>query len=459
MPWMFAVGIAAAALAAPQTYVLRAPINIWDQATEDFNGDGRQDIVLLCADERSDPLEKSAGVYIASEQGGYTEAPTYTIPLDSVSGAFFLAQVDGAGPREIVAAHAEGAVVYRYSESAASGFEKIASPQFDSLLPSSIREPVFLRGSAQDLDGDGTDEWLVPMPNGYQIRHADHELSRVRCDVNSSISQESNVFIRHRLPDAEPYGAADQPLKGLAFLSDEYADFAYGPGWTEHWRFDIPLNLEDKWAASARMADVDQSGFPDLVVVQTRGSMNIEAITQVYVADEAYKYPEKPTARFESKGAVEAPMLVDVDGDGDRDVLVISVPFGVKNLVNYFVRGKISVDAVVYEFANGKFSDKPVFTKSLTFEAPDGRERIAYELADFNGNGRLDLAFSSGGDKLVVHGGDPDDFLTRSPVYEVNVPSFGKAEAHDLRGDGSNDLVITHPGGKDNKRAEVILFN
>lgn len=457
MTWMLA--LVAAALAAPQSFVLESRLSIWDHAVEDFNGDGKQDVVLLCGDERSDPLEKYAGVFLADDSGKYASSPTYRIPLDSNSGAFFLAQVDGEGPREIIAAHAEGAAIYRFDLSSTDGFLKTGEPRFDSLLPSSTREPAFLKGAAHDLDGSGVDEWLIPMPNGYQIRHADKEITRVRCDVNSSISQETNVHIRHRLPDAAPFGPEGDPLKGLAFLSDEFADFAHGPGWNERFRYDIPINLEDKWNAVARMADVNLDGFPDLVVVQTRGSMNIEAITQIYVSDAPFKYPTEPTARFESKGAVEAPMLVDIDGDGDRDVLVISVPFGVKNLVNYFVRGKIAVDSVVYEFADGKFSDAPVFNKSLTFEAPDGRERIAYELADFTGDGRMDLAFSSGRDKLVVHGGDAKDFLTRDPVFEVAVPSFGKAQAQDLRGDGSMDLIIVHPGGQDSKRAEVILFD
>lgn len=450
--------MATSTLAAPATYVLESGEPMWDVALEDFNGDGVADVAVLCAEERSSPLRKQLNVYLAKPGAVFDKTPDYILDLKPSSGAYFVAEVNGAVPREFVAGDAEGAEVYTFDPAAPGGFRLVASPRFDSLLPSGSREPTFLKGAAEDLDGDGVDEWLVPIPVGYQVRHAERELARIACDVNSEIYRTGSINIRHRLPDVQSFEGAGLTPKGLAFLSDEYADFAHGENWKERWRFEIPVDVEEKWDASAKMADVNNDGFPDLVVVQTRGTVNLEAITQVYVATGPFQYPSQPTAKFTSKGAVEAPIVVDVDGDGDKDALVVSIPFGVKNIVNYFVRGKISVDALLYVYDNGKFSDKPVFTRALTLTAPEGRERISYELADFNGDERLDLAFSDGPDKLVVHAGEAGGFLTKDPIHEIAIPSFGSAKAHDILGDGSKDLVIIHPTSDNKRRAEVVIF-
>lgn len=442
----------------PDTFVLESSEPMWDTAVEDFNGDGIKDIAVLCAAERSTPLRKQLNIYLAGAGASFEKTPQFILDLKPESGAFFLAETDGKTPREFVAGNAGGASVYRFDASAPGGFTVTASPEFDSLLPTGSREPTFLKGAAEDLDADGIDEWLIPIPVGYQVRHADKVLSRITCDVNSEIFRTGSVNIRHRLPDVLAFEGAGVKPKGLAFLSDEFADFAHGADWAERWRFEIPVNVEEKWDASTRMADINNDGFPDLVVVQTRGTINLEAITQVYVATGPFQYPAEPTAKFSSKGAVEAPLVVDVDGDGDKDALVVSIPFGVKNLVSYFVSRKISVDALVYEYQDGKFSAEPVEKRSLSLTAPDGRERVSYQLDDFTGDGRLDLAFSDGPELLVVHTGQPEGFLSKSPTHEIKIPSFGVAKADDLKNDGSKDLVIVHPTAANSKRAEVVLF-
>lgn len=455
-----ALALAAMALAsaAPATHVLESTDPMWDVAFEDFNADGLQDIAVLCAAEREAPLRKELNLYLAREDASYAKTPDYILDFKPESGAFFLAEVSGAAPKELVAANAEGAEIYRFDPAVPGGFRLEAAPRFDSLLPSGTREPSFIKGAAEDLDADGIDEWIIPIPSGYEVRHAERELTRIACDVNSEVFRTGSVYIRHRLPDVQSFEGAGLSPKGLAFLSDEFADFAHGANWAERWRFEIPVDVEEKWDASAKMADVNADGFPDLVVVQTRGTVNLEAITQIYVATGPFQYPDQPTAKFTSKGAVEAPIVIDVDGDGDKDALVVSIPFGVKNLVNYFVRGKISVDALLYAYENGTFSDQPAFTRALTLTAPEGRERISYELADFTGDGRLDLAFSDGPAKLVVHAGQEGGFLSKEPIHEIALPSFGNAKAHDLRADGSKDLVIIHPASDNKRRAEVIVF-
>ncbi|HOZ47444.1 MAG TPA: VCBS repeat-containing protein, partial [Candidatus Hydrogenedentes bacterium] len=79
-------------------------------------------------------------------------------------------------------------------------------------------------------------------------------------------------------------------------------------------------------------------------------------------------------------------------------------------------------------------------------------------LGDFNGDGRLDIAFGAGAEKLSVLTGSEKRFVSSKPWQTVETPSFGDARAHDLNGDGRDDIVLFHPTGENRRRIEVILF-
>lgn len=436
----------------PNTYTLRSELNVWDVAVEDLNGDGIKDVLAVTSDEKSYPLKKALLAFVATAEGKYPETPSAVYALESAVSTLFFAEVDGTAPRELVLADAEGARVLRFQGEA---FQEAGTSRFSSLLPSNSKEPMFLKEGAVDLDGDGIEEWLIPMPTGYSVRTLDGEKALVPCDVVSEIRRQGSTYISHRLP---AYQAFDyEGAKGLAFLSDEFADFTYGPGWTKQQRFKIPKNLDEKWEASSALKDINKDGFPDLLVTQTKGTINMQAMTQVYIATAPFTYPEQPSASFTSKGSMAAPGLEDIDGDGFLDLVIINVTFGVKNIINYFVRGKLSIDAQVYPYHEG-FGNAPAYTTALSLDAPEGRERVAYALGDFNGDGRKDVAFGQSADTLVVQRGEPKSFVENGTWVSVPVPSFGDARTVKIDQNAAEDIVLFHPAGENSKRIEVILF-
>ena len=437
--------------------VLQNTLPVWDVAAEDLNGDGHKDLLLLACDEESYPLEKTASVFLANGGGGqYPDKPNHTLKLAPEAAALFFAEVDGEAPRELVAIHSRGAQVYHFDDGA---FTPVDAPEFHSLYPTGSKNPIIVRRGAEDLDGDGIDEWLVPEPGGYELRHGETVVAEVPCDMYSEMRRGSSLYVYHRFPALLPYEVPGSKTKGLAMLSDEFADFAHGEGWKEHTRFKIPVNLEEKWEASSRMEDINGDGFPDLVVTQTRGTAKLEAQTQIYIAESPYTYPKTPNATFVAKGALVSPLLLDVDGDERKDVLVINIPFGLKNLMNFFMRGKVSVNLDAYRYDGTGYPEEPTFHTSLTMDAPEGREQVAYTMGDFNGDKHIDIAFSRTVDSLALHLGGEKELITSRPAYEVAVPSFGQARSIGLRGDDHDDIVLFHPGGDNSKRVEVILVD
>lgn len=440
--------------ASPQLGVLKTELPVWDVAASDLDGNGKADILALCSDPEKLPLRKQLAVFLA-EEGGYPSAPSFTLPLATETGGVFLAEIDGTAPTELAVTYPEGARIYSYADKNLKAGEEV---KFTSLLPSHVEQPVFLKSTASDFNGDGKDEWLVPVATGFEIHSPGGMVARVEADMNNSVESGETNRITHRIPSYTPFQLPDQPLKGLAFMSDKYVDYAYGNNWSEHARFKVPLDLKEKWVAEARMSDIDGNGLPDLVVTQTQGTVNIKGLTQVYFAKEPFTFSETPDVTFPVNGALSSPLVKDVNGDGKSDLLFIKVPFGVKMIMNYLMSQRLSLTIEAHLLKDGNFAVEPDMKSGLTVDAPENRKRVAYALGDFNGDKWIDLAFGSGAAQMVFYTGTPERLLSSKPWQTLDVPSIGEARPYKLNGGEAEDLVIFHPSSAEEKRIDVIVF-
>ncbi len=440
---------------APKIYALGAGSSVWDVSAFDVNNDGKGDIVALCCDENSEPLKKFVAVYFADAQGAYSEKPSTTVPVDPSLSVFFPVEIDGTAPKELAAACAEELVAFGYSD---GSLAPVFEAKFMSLFPSGTREPCFLKDAAQDVNGDGIDEWFVPMPTGFALRNPKGEVAQIRCDVSSGIRTVSGMYVSNKFPAYHPFAIEGQQEKAIAFLSDEYADFAFGPQWKQKERFKIPVKLGDKWDTSSDMEDFNGDGLPDLIVTQTQGTINMKALTQVYFAQGPMKYGEEPTAKFESAGSFAAPVVKDVNGDKRLDIIFVNIPLGVRSILNFFMWHKLGVNLEIYVNNGVGFGTKPDFTTSVTIEAPDGKEQSAYCMGDFNGDGKTDAAFGAGKEKLLLHAGGDAKFISSKPYLTLSVPAFGIARSYKLNDNASEDIVIFHPGIARKEKIEVLVF-
>ena len=439
----------------PEIYELTTDAPIWDVVAYDLNGDGQKDILALCSDNDAGPPQKVIALFLANADGSYPPQPTSVLKLAETVGVSFLAEIDGAPPKELVVVDHASATWYRFSN---NEFTRGGETALQSLLPGGSKEPVFLRNAAEDLDGDGIDEWIIPVPLGHELYNASGRICAVPSDMVSETRQAGSTYIIHRLPSVAPFKFGDMKHKGIAFLSDEVADFSYGPGWTEHTRFRIPVDLPDKWDSSTTIKDINGDSIPDLMVTQTEGTAKMKVLTHIYIATGPFTYPETPTATFEKHGALTTPSLIDTNGDKKLDLVLIEIPLSVKSLFNYFVRNKLSTRINVYLFTDDGYPDAPSFRTNISLEAPNGREQVAYTMGDFNGDGFIDVAFGSGKNKLSIHAGTGQGGLSSRPLFTLDLPAFGIARKVRLDNDEKDDLLMFHPSGSHQNRIHVIRF-
>ncbi len=442
---------------APQMVLsLDAGAPIWDVVTEDLNQDGFLDVIAVCCDKETTPMKRYVAVFLATPEGTYPNTPSLTYTLPATTGALFLAEWDNNPPRELVVASTTEAEILAFHQ---DGWRTEKNITLQSLFPTGAKEPVFLRETAKDLDNDSIDEWFIPVAGGYQIFWpSTGDAVTVTCDIESEIRRGENVYIYHRLPAYHVFSVPEMSSKAIAFLSDQFADFAYGDRWQQQKQFKIPLRVNDKWDASVRMADVDKNGLPDLIVTQTKGTVNLVALTQVYLARAPFEYNDKPDVTYETKGALASPFLKDVNGDNLDDLVFVKIPLGVRAFMNYFLRRKLTVEVDVYLYQGDGYSATPDFTQTLVLDAPEGREQVAYTMGDFNADKRLDVAIGIGAGNMLVYTGVAGKFLNQKPWVTLEIPSFGVARSVDLNKNGNDDILLFHPGMGRNQFIEIALF-
>ncbi|MCL4473000.1 MAG: VCBS repeat-containing protein [Actinobacteria bacterium] len=222
-------------------------------------------------------------------------------------------------------------------------------------------------------------------------------------------------------------------------------------GWGTN-SLDVILQNADGTLAAARTYSVTHGGYDDLAV----GDLNNDGLTDIAVMSGQKLLPnigvllQKPDGSFDSPDYYSVPgdILVnlthsiaigDVTGDGLNDVVASSGG----NAPNSHI-------AVFPQNGSGKLGAPVTY---LTLDVP---ETVA--IADFNGDGRADVATAHGGwDALSVHLQQPGGTLLWSGSYPLPYASHYNPQgmdAGDLDGDGNPDIAIA-----DYNHGLVVLYN
>lgn len=441
--------------AAPQTFVLELPLPARDFASEDVNQDGLADIFVLCAEIDGPDPRKVLAAFVSAD-GRYPATPSFLLELPKSSGALFWSETDGVPPRELAVTDGSGAQIYEYRDGALAPTRRVA---FASLLPTASRRPVFFKEIAADVTGDGRDEWLIPVNQAIEVRSGSEVLAVIPSDVHSELERGFDHRITHYLPRVRPFSLPGGGQQAIAMLNGDWVDFAHGPGWRQRERYAVPLRDSAEWKTRVVMDDINGDGLPDFMITQSKGTVSIEMVTEIIIASAPFTYPATPTNTFTTTNVLTAPSLVDVNGDGKLDLVNLRVPFGVKTIMNFFMRKRMTLNVDVHLFEDGRFAREPQYRTQLTVDAVADRSELAYAMGDMTGDGWMDAAFGADENQIVVHSGSDDPaLLPKRPIHTFDMPGYGTAQTVDLDGSPGIDVVILHAANPHRRRVDVILF-
>jgi hypothetical protein len=200
--------------------------------------------------------------------------------------------------------------------------------------------------------------------------------------------------------------------------------------------------------------DLNGDGLADLILHRNSGGiMAGRAVTDIYLnRGEGASGVGRPDTRLEVKGFSGVEPL-DLDGDGRNEIIETSGKMGILQVVRILLTRKASFTSRILNAdpnAPGGFVSS--FEQDMAIRINFGEGGIEGLLpsveGDWNGDGRKDLLYTDGSQRVSIRLGEPGELGPRfgDVVASQNVPlATGRTRIADLNGDGLDDLVAYNP--------------
>ncbi len=149
----------------------------------------------------------------------------------------------------------------------------------------------------------------------------------------------------------------------------------------------------------------------------------------------------------------ESQSFVDLDGDGRKDLVTLTLDFSVFQALKILVAKRIGIEVnfhVYAQHADGSFAEVPGLDLAEKLKLDLNQlelRRCAQFAGDFDGDGRQDCAHFGRGRRLTLHAGQPGCRYPKKPDLSIALDeqpaSLDLIKVADLDGDGRSDLQIT----------------
>ena len=195
--------------------------------------------------------------------------------------------------------------------------------------------------------------------------------------------------------------------------------------------------------ASPTFADIDGDGDQDLVAGESTGTLNyfLNESTGDTLAFTSKTGAENPFNGFDV-GTVSAPKFADIDGDGDKDLVVGEYSGTLNYYLNESAGGTIAFTAKTSASEN-PFNGFNVGTySSPTFADIDGDGDLDLVVGEYNGTLKYFLNESSGGTITFTPKTGENNPFNGFDAGNLSSPKFA-----DVDGDGDPDLVVGEYNG------------
>lgn len=394
--------------------------------------------LLVLTDSGADairPREDGAGL----ERVPLVEAPTVL----ARSGAFlpnlqWVYDLDGDPWPDLLLPAADGWRVYSGTEAgfASRTSQRLAYPDFDDVRTPRRRDLPLPR--VRDVDDDGRPELLAPHPSrGW------NEFFVYRNQAGS-LSPALGPFGLPAGPDDRPPADADSADEEAPEQRVVFFDDLDGDGRAEY------VTQEEIGPEAAGMKEMAHAKTPPqrYRVFDAAPDLSMSSQPRLEFVTDGYSFPGPSEIRLPGG-------LWDLDGDGRRDLVTLTLDFSILQAVRVLVTRSIKIGLdfhLLCQRPDGSFAATSGLDLSGEFRLNLKNFRLgqlSLFAGDFDGDGRRDFVQMGRGRTVSIHRGVAGCRFPTKPDLELELVEAPKdlalVEVRDLDGDGLADLAITQP--------------
>ena len=442
----------------------------------DLTGDGRRDLVIVESERLSREPVRFVSVFLQSIGGFRRAGEPHPLPpgVSLVSAGRF------GGAPGVALLLPDSAAIWPWAGGRFQP-EQATTYSVRSVFPVPAGEIVQDLDWVRDLNGDGSDELIVPSFGGLTALTSGAE-RRVRELGWMPVRPRSRYWrgltynaVAHDVPtlfyqDLDGDGWQDV----IAFSDDELWVYPLrgeasgpepGPTPIAPWRvhdlappkafdpkapYDPPMRL-------VRAGDLNGDGTLDLVLSKnapTDSDFNARSTTLVFLGRKGggtpvAAFPERPDQVYPSEG-FSLPIVLDYNHNGKLDLIQVNVEVTFWNAMRAIVTRSVKAEAAFYLMdENGRYPASP--TELEGYKVNFSLSRFGHQpiatWGDFDGDGLPDLLLSSAKEELGIHWGRSGEIWDPRPsvILRDRIPIHQRrVQLADLNGDGKHDIVLTY---------------
>jgi hypothetical protein len=433
----------------------------------DFDGDGRQDLMVVTLAGIPPEERRSIRIHMQDPDGTYPTDPSRVVPIPARSAVFDIADVKDTPGEELVLLRPDAITILSLANTEivewnlpVEGPSTVAAAEdergfdFFKLVYEMGPRPLILVpqiGVVSILTLDGTligqidvggraNYFVAPRPSIISVE-SDLQLyldtpklsigdvdGDERTDIVAATRHEIRVFLRR------PDGRFDrEPSYTHAFKLIPPQDLSRGTG---------------SVVSTAR--DVDDDGLLDLVITHAEGTFADTVTTSYFYRNRDGRWDlGNPDDKFVSDGTFSSDLLLDIDGDGTDELIRIQFKFSVLEIVEILLTRKIdSVIAVHRLLPDGRFDTEPSsrrkFSTGISFETFRPNGFMPQAGLDINADGLMDVVTSANGKGIEIYLGTESEPFTRRTARQ-KMTTTGRIHFADYDDDGLLDFVLFDP--------------
>lgn len=449
---------------------------ITEIVTEDLDGDGRRDLLVVRGRELL--------VFFQSARGTWTTQANQRFRFHPRTILFDVGDVDGDGKAEIVLLQKRGVYAYSLRQRAGGALLYGLRPKllvkcrsfFTRPVKKEVRRKLLLR----DLDRDKRPDLVVPIGSGFSILRnlgkgfAPPVVLSAPPEAVLNPGKDrlsSQLFAAYWFPNPnvaqwDAQGGSEIVMAREGSLHVFGAAKAGQLPIRKRGTYEIP---EQKQFSRTVENPLELDFTMPLIVSDLDGDRRVDVssthvgngTTRIYRnAKQAAQAFKKPARSIRAKGVTFFSYYVDLDGDGLQDLILPRIDkISVWGILKVLLTRSVPVEMLAYyqrkgEFFRGEPDDARELDVPLSMDSRGrgirfGTTVVATVDGDYDGDGIKDLLFRTDDDTLSFYRGVAKRGMEKSVSYTAKVPSlddyrFCLPLVRDLDGDGHDDVVLRY---------------